>query len=51
MKIQKIKNYWDMEIIGNRRKRIKVEGRILRKKLMHNSNKRRVEGGKNLRNQ
>ena len=28
-----------------------VEGRILWKKLMHNSNKRGVEGGKNLRNQ
>jgi hypothetical protein len=30
---------------------INVEGGILWKKLMHNSNKRGVEGGKNLRNQ
>ena len=30
---------------------LNVEGGILWKKLMHNSNKRGVEGGKNLRNQ
>ena len=30
---------------------INMEGGILWKKLMHNSNKRGVEGGKNLRNQ
>ena len=30
---------------------INVEGGILWKKLMHNSNKQGVEGGKNLRNQ
>ena len=30
---------------------INVECGILRKQLMHNSNKRGVEGGKNLRNQ
>ena len=30
---------------------INVEGGIFWKKLVHNSNKRRVEGGKNLRNQ
>ena len=30
---------------------INVEGGILWKKLMHNSNKRGVEGGKNLKNQ
>ena len=30
---------------------INVEGGILWKKLMHNSNKRGVEGGNNLRNQ
>jgi hypothetical protein len=30
---------------------INVEGGILWKKVMHNSNKRGVEGGKNLRNQ
>ena len=30
---------------------INVEGGILWKKLMHNSNKRGVDGGKNLRNQ
>ena len=30
---------------------INVEGGILWKNLMHNSNKRGVEGGKNLRNQ
>ena len=30
---------------------INVEGAILWKKLMHNSNKQGVEGGKNLRNQ
>jgi hypothetical protein len=30
---------------------INVEGGIFGKKLVHNSNKRRVEGGKNLRNQ
>ena len=29
---------------------INVEGGILWKKLMHNSNKRGVEGGKNLKN-
>ena len=32
-------------------KSLNVEGGILWKKLMHNSNKRGVEGGKNLRNQ
>ena len=32
-------------------KALNVEGGILWKKLMHNSNKRGVEGGKNLRNQ
>ena len=31
--------------------RINVEGGIFWKKLVHNSNKRGVEGGKNLRNQ
>ena len=30
---------------------INMKGRILWKKLMHDSNKRGVEGGKNLRNQ
>ena len=30
---------------------INVEGGILWKKVMHNSNKREVEGGKNVRNQ
>ena len=30
---------------------INMEGGIFRKKLVHNSNKRRVEGGKILRNQ
>jgi hypothetical protein len=35
---------------GKFAKSLNVEGGILWKKLMHNSNKQGVEGGKNLRN-